>query len=125
MWLNHVHIWVRDLDRAVTFYRDALGLDATVIPAANMASVRVGPNFSLDLDHRPEQLGDEAKPIILGFMVESADDTFTKLKSKGLLLEQEPADQYWGLRNFHFRDPDGYTIECAQPLPATPSGAPG
>ena len=125
MWLNHVRIGVRDLDRAVTFYRDGLGLEATVIPGANVASVRVGHNFSLDLDHRPAQLGDEAKPIILGFMAESADDTFTELKSKGLLLEQEPADQYWGVRNFYFRDPDGHTIECAQPLPATSSAAPG
>ncbi len=116
MWMNHVHIGVRDLERAVAFYRDMLGLEVTTIPAANMATVRVGSNLSLDLDPSLTPADNEPKPVIIGFVVESADEAYARLKAKGVALQSEPQDQYWGVRNFYFRDPDGYTIECAQPL---------
>ncbi|MBI1886488.1 MAG: VOC family protein [Chloroflexi bacterium] len=113
MWLNHVHLGVRDLDRAVAFYRDTLSLE--VSRRDTWASVRVGPTLSVDLDHRPDQ-SDGPKPVIIGFVVESADEAYAQLKAKGVALEGEPEDQYWGVRNFYFCDPDGYQIEVAQPL---------
>lgn len=115
MFVNHIHLFVRDLERAVAFYRNVLGLRVEMIPAANMASVRASEQLSVDLDHRPDT-PDGEKPVILGFLVKSADETFAALKAKGVRLEKEPQDQFWGVRNFYFRDPDGYTIECAQPL---------
>jgi catechol 2,3-dioxygenase-like lactoylglutathione lyase family enzyme len=116
MWFNHLHIGVRDLDRAIAFYRHTLGLEVRPIPGANWAPVRIGPNLSLDLDHDPELVTVEPKAVIIGFVVESADDTYAQLKGKGIALEGEPQDQYWGVRNFYLRDPDGYKIEVAQPL---------
>ena len=116
MWMNHVHIGVSDLERAVAFYRDVMGLEVNTIPAANMASVRLGSNLSLDLDPSLKAADDGPKPVIIGFVVESADEAYARLKGKDVALEGEPQDQYWGVRNFYFRDPDGYTIECAQPL---------
>ncbi len=114
MWLNHVHIGVRDLDRSVAFYRDTLGLP--VSRRDTWASVRVGGNLSVDLDHHPDLPDGEPKPVIIGFVVPSADATYADLKAKGAAVEGEPEDQYWGVRNFYLRDPDGYKIEMAQPL---------
>jgi len=116
MWLNHVHIGVRDLERSMAFYRDTLGLEVSEIPAASMASVQVGANLSLDLDHKPDLPDDTPKPVIIGLLVESADETYAGLKARGAPLQAEPRDQYWGVRNFYLSDPDGYTIECVQPL---------
>lgn len=116
MWLNHVHIGVRDLERSVAFYRDTLGLEVSEIPAASMASVQVGANLSLDLDLSLQPSDEAPKPVIIGLLVESADETYARLKAKGAPVQGEPQDQYWGVRNFYLRDPDGYTIECAQPL---------
>jgi len=121
MWFNHMHIGVRDLEQAIAFYRDILGLEVHPIPGANWAPVNIGPNLSLDLDQDPELVTDQPKPVIIGFVVESADKTYAKLQAQGIALEGEPQDQYWGVRNFYLRDPDGYKIEVAQPL-VRPSG---
>ena len=116
MWFNHLHIGVRDLERAIAFYRDILGLEVRPIPGANWAPVNIGPNLSLDLDQDPELVTDQPKPVIIGLVVESADETHAQLAAKGAVLEAEPQDQYWGVRNFYLHDPDGYKIEVAQPL---------
>jgi catechol 2,3-dioxygenase-like lactoylglutathione lyase family enzyme len=116
MWFNHLHVGVRDLQRAIAFYRDVLELEVRPVPGANWAPVKIGPNLSLDLDQDRELITDHPKPVIIGFVVESADKTYAKLQAKGIALEGEPRDQYWGVRNFYLRDPDGYKIEVAQPL---------
>lgn len=38
--------------------------------------------------------------------------------SKRSIIESEPADAPWGERYFHARDPDGYQLSFAQPIPA-------
>ncbi len=118
MWFSHMHISVRDLERAVAFYRDTLGLEVSPIRSGvnKWASVRIGPNLTLDLDHEPSLADEGPKPVIIGFVVESADETYAQLRARGAALEGEPQNQYWGVRNFYLRDPDGYKIECSQPL---------
>jgi len=46
---------------------------------------------------------------------QSIDDLAGGIKSRGGVLDTEPADMPWGSRVFRFRDPDGYRISISSP----------
>lgn len=56
------------------------------------------------------------------FHTEDVDALYQYMKdneriSRAVIFEGEPADAPWGERFFHIRDPDGYQLSFAQPLP--------
>ena len=46
---------------------------------------------------------------------QSIDDLAGGIKSRGGVLDTEPADMPWGSRVFRFRDPDGYRMSISSP----------
>jgi catechol 2,3-dioxygenase-like lactoylglutathione lyase family enzyme len=109
MRLNHVHIPVTDLARAVDFYRDSIGLGVG-FQSDVMADL---PEAGLVLDQIPE--GDVIGPgLVVGLMVEDVDAAHASLLQRGVVPEGPPADQPWGVRNFYVSDPDGNTLEFEQ-----------
>ena len=47
------------------------------------------------------------------YTVANVDETCRELESKGLAVEREPRDYYWG-RSAYLRDPDGNLLELIQ-----------
>ena len=56
------------------------------------------------------------------FHTQDVDELYSHFKSDASLselisFENEPTDALWGERYFHIRDPDGYQLSFAMPMP--------
>ncbi|UPV72928.1 VOC family protein [Halorussus limi] len=112
--LGHVHLKVRDVDRAVAFYRDVLGLDVTE-RVGNFAFLSFGERHH---DVALQGLGPDAEGPGRGvglyhaaFEVPSADalrETHRRLRERGVAVS--PVDH--GIsKALYFEDPDGNGLE--------------
>ena len=130
--LSHCFITVRDLDEALGFYRDLIGLDVRI--DAQMGSMRWltvgsrasdGVEIALETpDGRPGTPGALAKVMAEGsltaaiFQTGDCDADFARLVDAGAPVVQEPRDQPYGVRDCAVRDPSGNMVRLAQPLTA-------
>ena len=110
--ISAITLAVRDMGRAVAFYRK-IGLEF-LYGGENAAftSFRAGPgyvNLILTPSHEPVWWG----RVIL--RVDHADATYQALVDQGLEPET-PRDVSWGERYFHLRDPDGHELSFAELL---------
>jgi catechol 2,3-dioxygenase-like lactoylglutathione lyase family enzyme len=108
--ISAVTLAVRDMSRAVTFYR-TIGFDLLYGgETAPFTSFRVGEGF-LNLimasSHVPHWWG----RVIL--RVEGVDSLYEALIASGYHPEP-PRDGSWGERYFHLTDPDGHELSFAQ-----------
>ncbi|WP_406060558.1 VOC family protein [Streptomyces sp. NBC_01077] len=131
--LSQCFIAVDDHDKALTFYRDALGLEVrNDVGFEGMRWVTVGsptqpdveivleppladPNASpADRQAMAELL---AKGMLRGviFSTEDVDATFEHIRAAGGEVLQEPVDQPYGVRDCAFRDPAGNMLRFTQP----------
>ncbi|MFD3802198.1 VOC family protein [Streptomyces sp. NPDC058619] len=130
--LAQCFIAVDDHDRALTFYRDVLGLEVlNDVGYAGMRWVTVGspaqpgveivleppladPNASpADRQAMAELL---AKGLLRGviFSTDDCDATFERIRAAGGEVMQEPFDQPYGVRDCAFRDPAGNMLRFTQ-----------
>jgi len=128
--LSTCFVQVDDPDAALAFYRDVLGLEVRndvanegfrwiTVGAASQPDVAVvltnyvngGPD---DSDALAALL---AKGALNGvhFRTDAVDATFEKVRAAGAEIVQEPADQFWGTRDFAVRDPSGNLVRIDQP----------
>ena len=127
-------VLVNDPEAALTFYRDALGLELRsdvareefrwlVLGAPSQPTVAICVTNYLggspaDTDALSALI---AKGTLGGvhFQSDDLDATFEKVRDAGADIVQEPTDQPWGTRDFAVRDPSGNLIRIDQP----PAGA--
>ncbi len=124
---------VSDLDRALSFYRDGLGLDSPGItgtefpgddttPAGAVAMFNLEGGLILSLYPRSELAKDAAMPLgsprsgefSIGHLVSSraeVDALLAKAETAGATLAGEPHERPWGIYSGYFRDPDGHLWE--------------
>jgi len=128
--LKYTNVTVSDVDEAVAFYRDGLGLEVRNDVAnggfrwVTLGSVdQPGIEIVLSEPHagRSQADGDAMQELLvkgqLPMLVFSADDldaTFEQARKTGAEVLQEPIDQPWGPRDSAFRDPSGNTVRIAQ-----------
>jgi glyoxylase I family protein len=121
-------LFVYDMPTSVRFYRDKLGCQiVTTSPALgedyfHWAMLRLGPaEFMLNTafesnDDRPSQPGrartTDHRDIWLYFSCPDVDAAYEELRTKGVEAER-PTITYYGMKQMHFHDPDGYRI-CFQ-----------
>ena len=123
-------VLVHDPDLALTFYRDALGLELRndvgrqdfrwiTVGAASQSDVAIVLTNYLngspaDRDALAALL---AKGALNGvhFHTDDLDAAFEKLRASGAEIVQEPTDQPWGTRDFAVRDPSGNLVRIDQP----------
>ncbi len=107
--IGQIALSVRDLERAVVFYRDVLGLKF-LLQAPNVAFFDIGGQ-RLMLGQTETR---ELKPAgtVLYYEVADLDASFSNLKERGAPVEQEPhfiakfaSKELWMA---FFRDPDGH-----------------
>lgn len=113
MEINAITLAVADMDRAVSFYGDVLGLRIVYGGSGEeFTSLALGSNFvNLFTHDGPIQFW--GRVII---HVDSPDAVHARLVEAGVTPEAEPTDAPWGERYFHVRDPDGHELSFARQL---------
>ncbi len=133
--IHVITLGVSDLDRALSFYRDGLGLDSPGItgtefagddttPAGAVAMFNLEGGVILSLYPRSELAKDAAMPagvpnpqsgeFSIGHLVSSrreVDALLAKAEAAGATLTGEPHERPWGIYSGYFRDPDGHLWE--------------
>jgi catechol 2,3-dioxygenase-like lactoylglutathione lyase family enzyme len=111
-----ITLQVADVERALHFYREGLGLKFNPPSSESAVGAVVGGVFLLL--HKDFESGLEGKERGLGielhFAIADADAYCAELLSRGIEPLAEPEDRPWG-RVFSVRDPDGYSIEFVAP----------
>jgi uncharacterized glyoxalase superfamily protein PhnB len=128
--LSRCFVQVHDAELALGFYRDALGLEVRndvaqegfrwiTVGAASQPGIEIvltdyvngGP---ADHDALAALL---AKGALNGvhFRSDDLDATFERVRASGAEIVQEPAEQFWGTRDFAVRDPSGNLVRIDQP----------
>jgi catechol 2,3-dioxygenase-like lactoylglutathione lyase family enzyme len=97
---------VRDVSRAVAFYRDILGLDLRVVygDPPNFAILgRGGAAISLQLDGQGSLAGKTTCYVV----VEGVAAVYERCRAGGAELDSDLAERPYGMRDFAVHDPDG------------------
>jgi YD repeat-containing protein len=128
--LQYAPITVTDVDEAVAFYRDGLGLTVrTDVANGGFRWVTLGSEAQPGLDivlsephaGRSATDGDALQELVvkgaLGpivFATDDLDSAFERVRATGAEVLQEPVEQPWGPRDAAFRDPAGNTVRLSQ-----------
>jgi catechol 2,3-dioxygenase-like lactoylglutathione lyase family enzyme len=124
---------VTDLERALAFYRDGLGLSSpgvvgtefsgdSTTPAGAVAMFELDGGFMLALYPRTELAKDANVPVgapktgefSIGHIVEGwadVDRVLVQAEAAGATLTDQAHDRPWGIYSGYFRDPDGHLWE--------------
>ena len=118
-------LFVRDLSRCATFYRDTLGLEGQEDgPGSVVFKIGDVYFFLLEVSAAADLISEGSLELkieggprsMLAVEVEDVDATYASLKAKGVTLLRPPTDQPWGLRTAHFADPEGNPWEIHQSI---------
>jgi lactoylglutathione lyase len=124
-------LFVRDLARCTTFYRDTLGLQVKNSDANSVAFLMedrylllLEVSAAADLiSSETNALKIEGGPrVLLAAGVEDVDAAYEELKAKGVTFLRPPTNQPWGLRTAHFADPEGNLWEINQSIESKTEG---
>ncbi|MCW2923840.1 MAG: Glyoxalase/bleomycin resistance protein/dioxygenase [Thermoleophilia bacterium] len=127
--LSQCFVQVHDPEQALAFYRDQLGLEVRRdVENKGFRWITVGavsdPGVSIVLTNFVNgSPGDSdtvaallAKGAMNGvhFHADDLDAAFERLRDAGAEIVSEPADQFWGTRDFAVRDPSGNLVRIDQ-----------
>ena len=131
IFLRGVHVTVDDPDAALAFYRDTLGMTVRNEVANGgfrwiTLSIDSQPEIQIVLSQahagRSREDGDAlaallAKGVLPMIQIgcDDLDATFDKMATApGVEVLEEPANQFWGVRDFAVRDPAGNMVRVEQ-----------
>lgn len=129
--ISTVHVIVDDPDAAVAFYRDTLGLTVQNevenegfrwVTLTTQSQPEIQIVLSQPHGGRSQEDGDAVAALLakgeltpLHFRTEDLDATFARIvEAPGAEVVQEPADQFWGVRDAAVRDPAGNFLRIEQ-----------
>lgn len=122
--LDYVILIVDDLDRALNFYTEVLGLRlghrSGDYAQMDTGTTRLGfytrDAMSKTLGMSLKYPENEVPAFEIGFKVADVDDAYKELVANGASPVTSPITRPWGQRTAYVRDPDGHLIELAQDL---------
>lgn len=112
---NHAMVYVKDVERGLSFYRDLLGFklieDFRYEKKAVYARLRApGGDGTIALHQAAPETSVLSDAVRLYFEVRELDDFCRKLQQKGFYITQLPRMMPWGWRHAYLNDPDGHEI---------------
>jgi lactoylglutathione lyase len=121
---DYVVLVVADLDRALAFYVDVIGLPlghrsgpyAQLATGTTRVSLYERSAMAEILDQRLDAPAPDAPGFELGFLVDDCGRAFHELVEAGAEPAVPPTDRAWGQRTAYVRDPDGHLVELAQDI---------
>jgi predicted enzyme related to lactoylglutathione lyase len=119
--LIEVELRVADLDRAVRFYRDLVGVPFGDVETHEADDIKHAHATWGEWDERREFLmvnlypAGEAGPTkaSIGFVVDDLDAVHARLVSAGAIVTRAPERRPWGA-SATYRDPDGNTVSLTE-----------
>ena len=124
-------LFVRDLARSLTFYRDTLGLEVKNSDPNSVAFLMEDRYLLLlEVSAAADLIPSEASAlkieggprVLLAAGVEDVDAAYEELKARGVTFLRPPTNQPWGLRTAHFADPEGNLWEINQSIESKTEG---
>jgi catechol 2,3-dioxygenase-like lactoylglutathione lyase family enzyme len=131
--IDIITLAVADLERALAFYRDGLGLESSGVIGTEFAGDDVEPDGAIAMFELPggmilclyprTELAKDAKiplgppktgEFSIGHAVTSkaeVDALLSQAEDAGATLTDQPHDRPWGIYSGYFRDPDGHLWE--------------
>ena len=112
--IPYITLWVRDFERMVRFYKDAVGLP---LVERNEAFVRFGTGGTQLAFHAlgPGEAGPGDRRLEIHFEVADVDSVYEVLRGRGVEFDEPPANMPWGVRMAAFTDPEGWVVEIIGP----------
>lgn len=111
---------VADLDRAVAFWRDALGFEVELYGDAFAVASRDAASIFLALAADAERLVPHWQIVDKMWdayiRVDDADAIYAEVQERGARIDYTIYDAPHGFREFGVQDPDGHDIGFGQPL---------
>ena len=118
---------VSDIDRSAAFYRDVLGFERVTTVPENPPFVFVWlKHGSVNVFLNAPQPEKATPPLALDKAVagtnsmyiklEGIDDLAARVHDRGVTLAIPMHKEFYGMREFAVRDPDGYLIIFAEPM---------
>lgn len=111
MEIAYVNVFVSDLDRALAFYRDALGLALEhAAPEHGYASLSAGPvrlGLAVAGEAQRELVG---RHTGVGLAVSDLEAEHARLADRGVAFPMPPSRQPWGGFMALVADPDGNVL---------------
>jgi catechol 2,3-dioxygenase-like lactoylglutathione lyase family enzyme len=126
--LAEIVLWVKDMDAALRFYRDQLGLDVISPPELPNKFLKAGgvaggvPEMIVLIPH-PDRAAEfpreKPKRVLhhLAFRVEASayDELEHSFSAAGIQVRSGVHPVLKGVRTFDVDDPDGNEVECISP----------
>jgi uncharacterized protein len=131
--IDVITLAVADLDKALAFYRDGLGLDSRGVVATEFEGddsapagaivtfelqggllLALYPRYELAKDANIAPAAPQAGEFSIGHLVSSKADVdalLSQAQAAGATLTDQPHDRPWGIYSGYFRDPDGHLWE--------------
>jgi lactoylglutathione lyase len=108
--IGYVNVFVSDIDRAVAFYRDALGFDLKFADAEHgYASLQAGL-VAMGLALPGDQPGLVGRHTGVGLVVDDLESEHERLLGLGVTFSMPPSRQPWGGFMALVEDPDGNVL---------------
>jgi len=112
---NHAMVYVKDVERGLSFYRDLLGFrlieDFRFEKKPVYARLRApGGDGTIALHQACPGTSVLSEGVRLYFEVRELDDFCRTLQQKGFYITQLPRMMPWGWRHAYLNDPDGHEI---------------
>ncbi|MCU1410426.1 MAG: lyase [Rhodoglobus sp.] len=127
--LKYVNVTVNDVDEALAFYTDGLGMTVQMdVSNGGFRWVTVGsadqPGLGVVLSEphagRSQADGDALQELLtkgqlpsIVFLTDDVDAAFERLRAHGAEVYQEPVEQPWGPKDCAFRDPSGNLVRIS------------
>jgi uncharacterized glyoxalase superfamily protein PhnB len=127
--LQYANITANDIDEAIAFYRDGLGLEVlNNVENGGFHWVTLGsadqPGVAIVLSEphagRSKADGDALQELVAKgafqsvFVSDDVDAAFERARATGAEVLQEPIEQFWGAKDCALRDPSGNMVRISQ-----------
>jgi catechol 2,3-dioxygenase-like lactoylglutathione lyase family enzyme len=109
--IDHVYYWTRDMDRAVAFYEEVLGLELAHRAGEGWAEFRAGP-VRLALHATREAELPPSGTVV--FKVVDLDEARSALGQRGVVFDGHEAEVPGVGRFATFHDPDGNPVQLIE-----------
>ena len=110
-YLEHVAIWVKDIQWHIRFFEDVLGMTLREVDGSVDAPRQYWTLGGLQFIHAPHHEGPEGRLAHLGIMCEDLEAACVAARAYG--VSEMPQGRNW------LRLPDGLTVELIQARPAS------
>jgi lactoylglutathione lyase len=117
--LNHVAVYVYDLQKSAEFYKNIIGLESIPEPFHDGRHewFRIGAHSQMHLIKGAKSISEHDKDSHLCFSVGSMEEFIANLNKNKISYENWPGESNKittrpdGVNQIYFKDPDGYWIE--------------